>query len=89
MLSARAQVSFGARRVTSKVVLPQTAAAGGCHAAGTRPQHAERRLRRPARFAQLRGASELLDVYRSGKDPAGAARLWQLTEQALGTPLPL
>jgi NAD(P)-dependent dehydrogenase (short-subunit alcohol dehydrogenase family) len=43
----------------------------------------------PARFAQHRGPPELLDVYTSGKDPATAARLWELTEQALGTPLPV
>jgi NAD(P)-dependent dehydrogenase (short-subunit alcohol dehydrogenase family) len=42
----------------------------------------------PARFAQLRGRPELLDVYASASDPATAARLWELTEQALGTRLP-
>ena len=43
----------------------------------------------PARFGQLRGRPELLDVYPSAKDPATAARLWELTEQALGSPLPV
>jgi NAD(P)-dependent dehydrogenase (short-subunit alcohol dehydrogenase family) len=43
----------------------------------------------PARFAQLRGRPELLDVYASAKDPATAARLWELTEYALGRPLPV
>ena len=43
----------------------------------------------PARFAQLRGRPELLDVYASARDPATAARLWELTEEALGTPLPV
>ena len=43
----------------------------------------------PARFAQLRGRPELLDVYASARDPATATRLWELTEQALGTPLPV
>jgi NAD(P)-dependent dehydrogenase (short-subunit alcohol dehydrogenase family) len=43
----------------------------------------------PARFAQHRGRPELLDVYASGKDPATAARLWELTEHALGRPLPV
>ncbi len=42
----------------------------------------------PRRFNQLRGPAELLEVYRGGSDPATAARLWQLTEQVLGIPLP-
>jgi NAD(P)-dependent dehydrogenase (short-subunit alcohol dehydrogenase family) len=41
----------------------------------------------PARFGQHRGPPELLDVYASATDPATAARLWELTEQALGRPL--
>jgi NAD(P)-dependent dehydrogenase (short-subunit alcohol dehydrogenase family) len=43
----------------------------------------------PARFGQLRGRPELLDVYASARDPATAARLWELTEQVLGRPLPV
>lgn len=43
----------------------------------------------PARFGQLRGRPQLLDVYVSAKNPATAARLWALTEQALGRPLPV
>ena len=43
----------------------------------------------PARFGQFRGRPELLEVYDSAKDQATAARLWQLTEQALGRPLPV
>jgi NAD(P)-dependent dehydrogenase (short-subunit alcohol dehydrogenase family) len=43
----------------------------------------------PARFAQHRGRPELLDVYASAKDAATAARLWELTEHALGRPLPV
>jgi NAD(P)-dependent dehydrogenase (short-subunit alcohol dehydrogenase family) len=43
----------------------------------------------PARFGQLRGRPELLDVYASATDPATAKRVWQLTEQALGRPLPV
>ncbi|MGH2778947.1 MAG: hypothetical protein ACRDJB_09900, partial [Actinomycetota bacterium] len=43
----------------------------------------------PARFGQLRGPPELLDVYASAKEPATAARLWVLTEQVLGRPLPV
>ena len=43
----------------------------------------------PTKLGQVRGRPELIGVYESGKDPAAAARLWQLTEQALGTPLPV
>jgi NAD(P)-dependent dehydrogenase (short-subunit alcohol dehydrogenase family) len=43
----------------------------------------------PARFGQFRGRPELLDVYASAKDPATAARLWELTEHALGRRLPV
>ena len=38
----------------------------------------------PSRFGQFRGRPKLLEVYDSAKDPATAARLWELTEQALG-----
>ena len=43
----------------------------------------------PARFGQLRGRPKLLDVYACAKDPATAARLWMLTEQALQALLPV
>jgi NAD(P)-dependent dehydrogenase (short-subunit alcohol dehydrogenase family) len=43
----------------------------------------------PARFGQHRGPPQLLDVYASAKDPATAARLWELTEQVLGRRLPV
>ena len=43
----------------------------------------------PARFGQVRGRPELLDVYSPARDPATAARLWELTEQVLDTPLPV
>ncbi|MGB8652404.1 MAG: SDR family NAD(P)-dependent oxidoreductase [Mycobacteriales bacterium] len=42
----------------------------------------------PKRLNQWRGPAELLDVYRTGSDPATAARLWELTEQLLGIALP-
>ena len=43
----------------------------------------------PARLGQLRGPPELLDVYASAADPATAARLWALTEEALRRRLPV
>jgi NAD(P)-dependent dehydrogenase (short-subunit alcohol dehydrogenase family) len=43
----------------------------------------------PGGLGQLRGGPELADVYASARDPATAARLWQLTEQVLGRPLPV
>jgi NAD(P)-dependent dehydrogenase (short-subunit alcohol dehydrogenase family) len=43
----------------------------------------------PAKFGQFRGRPELLAVYPSARDPATAARLWELTEQVLGRPLPV
>ena len=42
----------------------------------------------PKRFNQFRGPAELLEVYTTGSDPATAARLWQVTEEVLGLPLP-
>ncbi len=43
----------------------------------------------PARFGQIRGRPELLEVYHCAKDPAVAAHVWQLTEDVLGAPLPV
>ena len=43
----------------------------------------------PARFGQVRGRPELLEVPAVGSDLAAAARLWELTEQVLDTPLPV
>ena len=43
----------------------------------------------PAHLAQMRGRPELLHVYGSGRDVATAERLWTLTEDVLGTPLPV
>ena len=42
----------------------------------------------PSGLGQLRGDPNVADVYASGKDPATAARLWQLTQQVLGNTLP-
>jgi len=42
----------------------------------------------PKGLNQARGKPHLLDVYTTGSDPATAARLWELTEEVLGIPLP-
>lgn len=42
----------------------------------------------PRLLGQVRGRPHLLEVYASGRDPAAAGRLWQLTEQVLGHRLP-
>ncbi len=42
----------------------------------------------PKRFNQFRGPAELLQVYTTGSDPAVASRLWDVTEEVLGLPLP-
>jgi NAD(P)-dependent dehydrogenase (short-subunit alcohol dehydrogenase family) len=43
----------------------------------------------PKLFGQVRGRPELLEVFGTADDPAVAAHLWQLTEDVLGTPMPL
>jgi NAD(P)-dependent dehydrogenase (short-subunit alcohol dehydrogenase family) len=43
----------------------------------------------PARLGQTRGRPEIVDVFSTGADEAAAARLWELTEDLLGAPLPL
>jgi NAD(P)-dependent dehydrogenase (short-subunit alcohol dehydrogenase family) len=43
----------------------------------------------PSALGQVRGKPELLEVYSTGKDEAAAARLWELTADILGAPLPV
>ena len=43
----------------------------------------------PTLFGQVRGRPELIDVYPTGSDPATAARLWELTEELVGSPFGL
>jgi NAD(P)-dependent dehydrogenase (short-subunit alcohol dehydrogenase family) len=43
----------------------------------------------PRSLGQSRGRPELLEVYSTGRDEATAARLWELTEEVLGAPLPV
>lgn len=42
----------------------------------------------PARLGGFRGPPVLREIYASAADPATSARLWTLTEQLLGKPLP-
>jgi len=43
----------------------------------------------PASLGQTRGRPELVDVFSTGSDEVAAARLWELTEELLGAPLPV
>ena len=43
----------------------------------------------PSALGQVRGRPELLEVYSTGADTAAAGRLWSLTEELLGSPLPV
>jgi hypothetical protein len=43
----------------------------------------------PTALGQVRGRPELLEVYRQGADTGAAARLWALTEELVGSPLPV
>ena len=43
----------------------------------------------PAHLGQVRGRPELVEVFATGRDEAAATRLWELTEDVLGTPLPV
>jgi protochlorophyllide reductase len=86
--AGRDRLAFVSRFVTG--VLLQSAAAGALSTLrALDPGTPSGAFVGPAGFGQLRGRPELLDVYPSSKDPATAARLWALTEQALGTPLPV
>jgi NAD(P)-dependent dehydrogenase (short-subunit alcohol dehydrogenase family) len=43
----------------------------------------------PKLLGQVRGRPEILEPFSTVEDPAVAAHLWQLTEDVLGTPLPV
>ncbi|MFP5218967.1 MAG: SDR family NAD(P)-dependent oxidoreductase [Actinomycetes bacterium] len=43
----------------------------------------------PGGFGQFRGSPELHDMPSTALDDAAAARLWELTEELIGTPLPV
>jgi hypothetical protein len=70
------------------VLLPSAAAGAQSTLKALKPNTPSGAFVGPAGFAQLRGRPELLDVYPSARNPATAARLWELTDQALGRPLP-
>jgi len=76
-------------KVVTSVLLPSTAAGARATLRAVDDSTPSGAFVGPARFGQLRGPPEFLDVYDSAKDPATAARLWELTEQALGGPLPV
>jgi len=76
-------------KIVTTVLLPSAAAGAWAKIRAIDPTTPSGAFVGPARFAQFRGPPELLDVYPSGKDPATAARLWELTEQVLDRPLPV
>ncbi|HWG94293.1 MAG TPA: SDR family NAD(P)-dependent oxidoreductase, partial [Mycobacteriales bacterium] len=43
----------------------------------------------PAHLGQTRGRPEIVEMFSTGRDEAAAARLWELTEDLLGAPLPV
>jgi NAD(P)-dependent dehydrogenase (short-subunit alcohol dehydrogenase family) len=43
----------------------------------------------PAHLGQVRGRPEIVEMFSTGRDEAAAARLWELTEDLLGAPLPV
>jgi len=76
-------------KVVTKVLLPSAAAGALATLRALDDGTPSGAFVAPSGLAQLRGQPELRDVYASAKDPATAARLWALTEQALGRPLPI
>ena len=73
-----------ASTVVTTVLLPSAAAGAQSTVKALEPNTPSGAFVGPSGFAQLRGRPELLDVYTSAKDPATAARLWNLTEHVLG-----
>ncbi|MPZ68057.1 MAG: SDR family NAD(P)-dependent oxidoreductase [Actinobacteria bacterium] len=75
-------------KMVTKVILPSAASGARATLRAVDDATPSGTFVGPARFGQLRGPPEFLDVYPSASDPATAARIWELTEQALGRPLP-
>lgn len=76
-------------KIVTTVLLPSTAAGARATLRAVADDTPSGAFVGPSRFAQYRGPPEFLDVYPSASDPATAALLWQLTEEALGRSLPL
>jgi len=76
-------------KVVTSVLLPSTAAGARATLRAVDESTPSGAFVGPARLGQLRGPPEFLDVYASAKDPATAARLWELTEQALERSFPV
>ena len=75
--------------VVTTVLLPSAAAGARSTLKALDPSTPSGAFVAPSGLGHLRGPRKPIDVYDSGKDPATRARLWQLTEQALGGPLPV
>jgi NAD(P)-dependent dehydrogenase (short-subunit alcohol dehydrogenase family) len=73
-----------ASSAATKVLLPSAAAGARSTLRALDPSTPSGVLVGPARLGGLHGPPEVLDVYPSARDPATAARLWELTEQTLG-----
>jgi len=72
----------------TKLVLPPPAAGARSTLRALDPSTPSGAFVSPARFGGFRGPPVLRNVYASAADPATSARLWALTEQVLGKPLP-
>jgi protochlorophyllide reductase len=72
-----------ASKPATGLLLPSAAAGARSTLRALDPSTPSGALVGPVGFGGLRGPPELLDIYPSARDPATAARLWELTEQAL------
>ena len=86
--AGRDRLAFVSTLVTS-VLLPSAAAGARATLRALDASTPSGAFVGPSGLGQFRGPPELLDVYASAKDPATATRLWELTEQVLGRPLPV
>jgi NAD(P)-dependent dehydrogenase (short-subunit alcohol dehydrogenase family) len=77
-----------ASTVATTVLLPSAAAGARSTLRALDPSTPGGAFVGPSGLGQLRGRPQLIHVYASGKDPATAARLWQLTEEAPDKTLP-